>query len=573
MRTTFIFLSGLILLGAAAPELQVSSVFSGDAIVPGGKVDMAVRVTVPDGWHVNANKPLDEFSVPTALTLTLPSGATVAETVYPEAKTATLEFSTDPLALYDGTFTIGVRLVAEAGITPGDYPVEGSLRYQACNSTTCAPPKNKEFDATLKVLPAGQAVTPANAEAFKDIGFTGGTAADEVAVVSEASKGTSGDASSLIALLDRFEIVGSAIGYKNVEQFRAFLANPAANSSDPAEGVGAAPGTASPFAGKSLWMVVLLTLLGGLALNLTPCVLPLIPVNIAIIGAGANAGSKGRGFTLGLAYGAGMTGVYGVLGVIAAVTTSTFGAINSSPWFNMAIAVVFVVLGLAMFDLLLIDFTRFQTKLGVRKNEGGNLGVALFMGAVSALLAGACVAPVVIAVILFARNLYAEGSALGLVLPFVLGAGMALPWPFAGAGMTFMPKPGMWMVRVKQAFGVFIFLFAAYYAHLAWTQFRPAPAEVSEVTGPWDKSLEAGLRRGLDQNRPVIVDFWATWCKNCLAMDKSTFKDSSVLKDLEAYVPVKYQAEHPEESPHREVMDRLGVIGLPTVVVLKPKGA
>lgn len=136
-----------------------------------------------------------------------------------------------------------------------------------------------------------------------------------------------------------------------------------------------------------------------------------------------------------------------------------------------------------------------------------------------------------------------------------------------------MPKPGMWMVRVKQAFGVFIFLFAAYYAHLAWTQFRPAPAEVPEVAGPWDKSLEAGLQRGLEQNKPVLVDFWATWCKNCLAMDKSTFKDSSVLKDLEAYVPVKYQAEHPEESPHREVMDRLGVIGLPTVVVLKPKGA
>lgn len=520
MRTTFIFLSGLILLGAAAPGLQVSSVFSGDAVAPGGKVDMAVRVTVPDGWHVNANKPLDEFSVPTALTLTLPSGVTLAETVYPEAKTATLEFSTDPLALYDGTFSIGARLVAEAGIMPGDYPVKGSLRYQACNSTTCAPPKNKEFDTTLKVLPAGQAVTPANAEAFKDIGFTGGIAAAEVAATPEASKSTSGDASSLIALLDRFEIVGSAIGYKNVEEFRSFLANPAANSSDPAEGGGAAPETASPFAGKSLWMVVLLTLLGGLALNLTPCVLPLIPVNIAIIGAGANAGSKGRGFTLGLAYGAGMTGVYGVLGVIAAVTTSTFGAINSSPWFNMAIAVVFVVLGLAMFDLLLIDFTRFQTKLGVRKNEGGNLGVAWFMGAVSALLAGACVAPVVIAVILFARNLYAEGSALGLVLPFVLGAGMALPWPFAGAGMTFMPKPGMWMVRVKQAFGVFIFLFAAYYAHLAWTQFRPAPAEVPEVAGPWNKSLEAGLQRGLEQNKPVLVDFWATWCKNCLAMDK-----------------------------------------------------
>jgi thiol:disulfide interchange protein len=372
-----------------------------------------------------------------------------------------------------------------------------------------------------------------------------------------------------MGLLDRFEVTGASIGYKSVDEFRAFLANPAANASDPAEGASSAPANASPFAGKSLWMIVLLTLLGGFALNFTPCVLPLIPVNIAIIGAGAKAGSKGRGFALGLAYGLGMTAVYGALGVIAALTTSTFGSINSSPWFNLSIAVVFVVLGLAMFDLLLIDFTRFQAKFGIRKNEGGQFGVALFMGAISALLAGACVAPVVIAVILFARNLYVEGSPLGLALPFVLGAGMALPWPFAGAGMTFLPKPGMWMVRVKQAFGVFILLFAAYYAHLAWTQFRPAAVD-TEVSGPWERSLEIGLKRGLEQDKPVVVDFWATWCKNCLAMDKSTFKDPSVLKDLEGFVPVKYQAEQPGESPHREIMDRLGVMGLPTVVVLKP---
>ena len=78
------------------------------------------------------------------------------------------------------------------------------------------------------------------------------------------------------------------------------------------------------------------------------------------------------------------------------------------------------------------------------------------MGAVAALLAGACVAPVVIQVVLFSSNLYATGTTIALALPFCLGLGMAIPWPIAGAGLAALPKPGAWMVRVKQAFGVFI---------------------------------------------------------------------------------------------------------------------
>src|SRR4030095_4430190 len=101
--------------------------------------------------------------------------------------------------------------------------------------------------------------------------------------------------------------------------------------------------------------------IGGLALNLTPCVLPMIPINLAIIGAGAQASSRGRGFWLGLAYGGAMAVVYGVLGLIVILTAGTFGTINSSAWFNLGIAVLFVVLGLAMFDVLLIDFSQYSS--------------------------------------------------------------------------------------------------------------------------------------------------------------------------------------------------------------------
>src|SRR4029434_4842732 len=83
----------------------------------------------------------------------------------------------------------------------------------------------------------------------------------------------------------------------------------------------------------------------------------------------------------------------------------------------------------------------------------GSLALAFGMGAIAALLAGACVAPVVIQVVLFSSDLYAQGTVIALGLPFVLGIGMAIPWPIAGAGLTRLPKPGAWMVRVEQALG------------------------------------------------------------------------------------------------------------------------
>ncbi len=180
-----------------------------------------------------------------------------------------------------------------------------------------------------------------------------------------------------------------------------------------------------------------------------------------------------------------------------------------------------------MFGRINIDFSRFQTRLGVGRSAGGNAFVlAGSLGAVSALLAGACVAPVVISVLLLASTLHNQGTILGLALPFVLGLGMALPWPFAGAGLSFLPKPGKWMEKVKYAFGIFIFVFAAWYGYLGLSLTSlPNPFRSGEQghrrLRP-EKSL-ATLHDVLAQSRaegkPVFIDFWATWCKNCSAME------------------------------------------------------
>jgi thioredoxin:protein disulfide reductase len=319
-------------------------------------------------------------------------------------------------------------------------------------------------------------------------------------------------------------------------------------------------------------------LLGGLALNLTPCVLPMIPINLAIIGAGAQAQSRGRGFLLGSAYGGAMAIVYGILGLVVILTAGTFGTINASPWFNLGIAVLFVVLGLAMFDLLLIDFSKYSTHFAGSGTRGSVL-LAFTMGAVAALLAGACVAPVVIQVVLFSSNLYAAGVSLALALPFCLGIGMAIPWPIAGAGLASLPKPGMWMVRVKQAFGVFILATAVYYGYEAYSLFANRwvdPAAVSssvqeQLKAGWYSSMADGLAAAKRENKPVLIDVWATWCKNCLTMDKTTLASEDVKNALSGYVKIKYQAEDPDAEPARSVLRRLSAPGLPAYAILKPK--
>src|SRR5262249_46208873 len=212
-------------------------------------------------------------------------------------------------------------------------------------------------------------------------------------------------------------LLGTTGGYLGTTDFLTFIRN--AENGVRERGL---------FEGRGPLAILLLVFVGGLALNLTPCVLPMIPINLAIIGAGTQAGSRGRGFMLGGVYGAAMALVYGVLGLIVILTAGSFGTINASPWFNLVIAAVFVALALAMVDGITTDFSRFMGRHGLGVSTRGSFVLAFVMGGIAALLAGACVAPVVIQVVLFSSNLYAKGTAVALALPFLLGVGMAIPW-------------------------------------------------------------------------------------------------------------------------------------------------
>ena len=233
-----------------------------------------------------------------------------------------------------------------------------------------------------------------------------------------------------------------------------------------------------------------------------------------------------------------------------------------------------------MFDVITIDFSSWSSNFNPGASRGSFV-LAFSMGAVAALLAGACVAPVVIQVVLFASNLYATGTKIALALPFFLGIGMAIPWPIAGAGLASLPKPGPWMNRVKQAFGVLIIGTAVYYGYLSYEIFSSRWVDPTQVASSveaqlkegWHASLAEGLAVAEREQKPVLIDMWATWCKNCLTMDKTTLQDAGVKAALDGYVKIKFQAEQPDEEPTKSVMQKFDAVGLPAYVILKPKTA
>lgn len=522
----------------------------------GTNLRVSVALTIPPGHHIYADAVKAESDGGRSLALV--DGDRPAKVFDTVSGTEVLSYTNDVSLVY----------ATEAGLPPGTR-IEFS--YQGCDEKACFFPQTRTYvvQADESIPWHGPAVLPAG---------------EHPRAEERHGDGWSGTFTS-------HEVVARAAGYLNVAQFGEFL--------DRAEGVGGAhPAARSSWRGRigagflrfsvdpvgflkayGAGWTVLVILVGGLLLNLTPCVLPMIPVNLAILGVGAQNQSRVRGFLLGFAYGSGMALVYGLLGLVVVLTGSQFGTLNSLPWFNAGIGLVFVVLSLAMFDLFTLDFSRFQSgPVADRGTARGGVAPALVMGGVMALLAGACVAPVVIAVLLLSSSLYGQGAGIGLVLPFVLGLGMALPWPLAGAGLAFLPKPGGWMTKVKNGFGIVIMLFALYYFFLAYqgwwghTPDRvawPGVTEVSAARGAgWDGILDESVRSG----KPVFVDFWATWCKNCEAMELTTFRDHAIAERLSKYLVVKVQAEQLTDAATRKVVDQFEVKGLPSYLVLKPKG-
>ena len=429
---------------------EITPLVESDGVRAGTTVRAALQVTLPEGFHVQSNKPRDPSLIATELAVEGAFGYPGATSSSSRRRsTSRRKACTEPLLVFDREFTIGVRLAVPADLPPGEVTVPARLRYQACDDKVCFAPSN------------GAGVVDADGRAGRERRVTAqhgdaarrdcvrhrrdAAAAAAAAPAARPRRRAGGRRTAAWRSSSRFTVVATTGGYLGTGDFLTFIKNAEAGVTE--QGL---------FEGRGPLAILLIVFLGGLALNLTPCVLPMIPINLAIIGAGAQAGSRRRGFLLGLVYGGAMAFVYGVLGLIVDATASTFGTINASPWFNLGIAVLFVALALAMFDVFEIDFSRFSGNVGTGASRGtfdAGLHDGRRGGAAGRRVRGAGGDPgrAVREQSLRDRHVGGAGAA---VLPGHRHGGAVADSPAPASAS--LPKPGPWMVRVKQGFGVLI---------------------------------------------------------------------------------------------------------------------
>ncbi len=209
--------------------------------------------------------------------------------------------------------------------------------------------------------------------------------------------------------------------------------------------------------------------LAGLLISFTPCVYPIIPIQLGFIGgrvAAANTegigsrGANGRGFKLSVLFVTGMALVYAALGAFASLTGTLFGIWAASPWTYVIVGNIVLLLALSMLDVFTLPTPQFLTKWNPERKGNGYVA-ALLVGASSGLVVGPCTAPALGAALAYvgAQGSVVFGTTILFTFAFGMGALMIVLGTFGGA---LLPRSGMWMVKVKKAFGVVMIVVAEY---------------------------------------------------------------------------------------------------------------
>ena len=173
-RTLPLLLPALLLYCAAAattaraqaPNVDMNGFYAANRAQQGRAVQAAIVLDVPAGYHVNANKVGNKFSIPTTVKIEAPEGVRVSAVSYPRGAVRTLKFSKDPLALYEGRAILRFTAAFPAGFKTGETELRARVRYQACNDEVCYPPVTREITMPIAVVAPTEQVKPINRQFF-----------------------------------------------------------------------------------------------------------------------------------------------------------------------------------------------------------------------------------------------------------------------------------------------------------------------------------------------------------------------------------------------------------------------
>ncbi|MGE5439760.1 MAG: cytochrome c biogenesis protein CcdA [Bacteroidota bacterium] len=568
----FTFSSSRAQMGGEESHIKLNARLSQTEAAAGSKVKLTARVSIESSWHINSNKPNEDYLIPTALTLDKaknPARLQLTSVRYPAAKNIKFEFSETPVSVYEGEVTINAELQVPADAKPGKYPVKLVLNYQSCNNNTCLPPSAAESNVTLNV-------TAGSLQAK-----TSDTASAPVAQANPPS--------------EQGNEKPASIQQGSVTQQQGSLSDKLASS--------------------GLFLSLIIVFLGGLALNLTPCVYPLVPITIGYFG-GQSEGSTGKLFSLGVLYVLGMALTYSVIGVVTALSGAVFGTLMQNPIVVIAVALVLFALSLSMFGVY--EFKLPDTLVAKAGGAKGGYFGAFFMGLTMGIVAAPCIGPFVLGLVTFVGT---KGDPYyGFMMFFFLALGLGFPYLilalFSGK-IKSLPRAGMWMEAVKHIFGFILLGMALYFLEpilpksfgkyvlpvymigaaiyllvfdrtagsVKWMKYFKTAFSVliiaaavymllpeKKSTPDWKYYSEEAYTTSLKTGKPVIIDFFADWCIPCKELDGMTFSNARVIDESRRFHTYKVDMTKSLSEQTANIRNKFKIVGMPTVLIINSKG-